>query len=199
MRKAVLAIAAMVAISGCAFNPFRSSRTPPAPALDMSSPLYGPNFLHIATSSNLWEIQSSRLALEVSANPAVRSFAEMIIADHTQLAGIMALAGKAAGTLPAPPEALMPFDQSNMDKLQGTPAGSFDATYRDMQVTAHQQAIALFQNYATEGDNPVLRAMASRTLPMLQKHLEAAEALPAISAAPVPYPPPAHSSRGERG
>ena len=199
MRKIAVVLAATAALAGCAQNPFR---TPAAPVsnFDLSSPLYGPNFLHIATSSNLWEVQSSRLALQVSGNPAVRTFAEMIIADHTLLAGNMAAAGKAAGTLPPPPEALMPFDQARIDQLRATPAMSFDGTYREMQIAAHQQAISLFQIYAAQGDNPVLRSMASQTLPMLQKHLAAAEALPVSALTPAAVaPPPLTTTRGERG
>jgi len=166
----------------------------------MSSPLYGPNFLHVAASSNLWEVQSSRLALQVSADPALRGFAEMIIADHTQLAGIMAAGAKAADIAPPPPEALMPMDQAKIDQLRAMPATSFDAPYRDMQVAAHQQAINLFQTYAAQGDNAILRAMASRALPMLQKHLAAAQALAIAPSAPLPSSPPSPSAtRGERG
>ena len=197
MRKVALVFAA-AAVSACAQNPFLSSAPATSP-FDMSSPLYGPNFLHIATSANLWEVQSSRLALQVSADPEVRSFAEMIIADHTLLAGSMAAAGKAAGALPPPPEALMPMDQAKIDQLRATPATSFDSAYRDMQIAAHQQAITLFQTYAAQGDNPILRSMASRALPMLQKHLAAAEALPVGPAAPLPSPPPPTTTHGERG
>lgn len=198
MRKAALLFAGMAVLTACARNPFLKS-TPPAAAFDMASPLYGPNFLHYAASANLWEIQSSRLALQVSGDPAVRSFAEMIIADHTRLAGTMAAAGKTAGTLPPPPEALMPADQTKVDQLQSLPAASFDTAYRDMQVAAHQQAIALFQNYAAGGDNSTLRSMASQAIPMLQKHLAAAEALPVGSVAPLAAPPSVRASRGERG
>jgi len=195
MRRFGLLLAATVAVSSCARNPQPLIE----PALDMSSPLYGPNFPHIATSANLWEIQSSRLALQASANPAVRSFAEMIIADHTLLAGQMAAAGKTAGVLPAPPEALMPLDQAKIDQLRATPATAFDASYRDMQIAAHQQAISLFQTYAAQGDSLILRGMAARTIPMLEKHLAGAQALPVAAAVPSVYPPPTTSQRGERG
>jgi putative membrane protein len=197
MRKIALVLAA-IEVSACVRNPFASS-VPISSPYEMSSPLYGPNFLHIAASANLWEVQSSRLALQVSADPAVRSFAEMIIADHTMLAGDMAAAGKAAGALPPPPEALMPFDQAKIDQLRATPASSFDVSYRSLQIAAHQQAISLFQTYAAQGDNPILRAMASRALPMFQKHLAAAQALPVSALTPVGAVPPPTTSRGERG
>lgn len=199
MRKIALILAA-AAVSACARNPF-SSMEPASPAFDMSSPLYGPNFVHIAASSNLLEIQSSRLALQVSSDPAVRSFAEMIIADHTQLAGKIAAAAKGTDIGPPPPEALMPMDQARIDRLRATPAASFDAALRDLQIAAHQQAISLFQAYSAQGDNPTLRSIASQALVMLQKHLSAAEALPIAPALPLsssPLPPPA-AGRGERG
>ena len=194
MQRFALIFVAAAVLPSCSRNAL-----PAESAFDMSSPLYGPNFLHFATSANLWEVQSSRLALQVSGDPAVRSFAEMIIADHTRLAGTMAAAGKEAGALPPPPEALMPTDQAKIDQLKATPAGSFDSAYRAMQITAHQQAIALFQTYTAQGDNPVLRSMASRALPMLQNHLAAAQALPATSLAPVPAPAVQPPQRGERG
>ena len=195
MRRFALLLGAAVVLTSCAHNPqpLGTSR------LDMSSPLYGPNFLHIATSANLWEVQSSRLALQVSGNSAVRSFAEMIISDHKLLAGQMAAAGKTAGALPPPPEALMPMDQARIDQLRATPAASFDAVYRDLQIAAHQQAITLFQTYAAQGDNPILRSMASGAMPMLQKHLAAAQALPVSAITPLTYPAPPTTTRGERG
>jgi putative membrane protein len=44
-------------------------------------------------------------------------------------------------------------------------------------VSAHQDAVLLFQRYSRSGDNPALRAWALKTLPHLQNHLEMAQAL----------------------
>jgi putative membrane protein len=66
---------------------------------------------------------------------------------------------------------------------------------------AHQQAIAMMQNYATGGDVPALRTVAAGAIPVMQRHLAAAQAL---QAAPPPPPPPPMAApppgrSGERG
>ena len=188
---AIVAVAAALA-AGCATQP-APEPMPVVPAVDVNSPLYAPMFLQMATSSNLWEIQSSQLALQKSTNPAIQSFAQMIIADHTMLGQQMMAAAQSAG-LPPPPQVLMPEEQQMLAQLQAAPAGaSFDMAYRDAQVMAHQKAIGLFQNYSASGDNPTLRATAAQALPKLQQHLATAQAL---AIAP-PAPPPIGA--GERG
>lgn len=194
MRKAALMLCATLVAGGCAQNEPIAPVMPvePVPAVDTTSPLYGPTFLQMAASSNQWEIQSSQVALQRSTDPAIRNFAQMIIADHQQLGAQMMAAAQAAG-LPPPPQAMMPEEQQMLAQLQSAPAGSFDAMYRDMQIAAHQKAIGLFQNYAASGDIPTLRATASQGLPVLQKHLATAQALV------IGPPPPAQPLPGERG
>jgi putative membrane protein len=41
-----------------------------------------------------------------------------------------------------------------------------------MQVSAHKDAVSLFERYAKGGDNPKLKDWAGKTLPALQHHLE---------------------------
>lgn len=190
----LFAATAATALAGCARNEPVVAPVAPVvavPAVDVSSPLYGPMFLRMAASTNLWEIQSSQLAHQMATSPAVHSFASMIIADHNALNAQMAAAAQAAGLAP-PPQAMMPEEQQMLAQLQATPRGAFDLAYRDMQVAAHQKAIALHQNYATSGDNPTLRAAAAQALPKLQQHLAMAQSL-AIAG-----PPPMRRS-GERG
>ena len=47
-----------------------------------------------------------------------------------------------------------------------------------MQLQGHQQAVALFQNYAQNGSDPELKTIAQQTLPTLQQHLQMAQKLP---------------------
>jgi putative membrane protein len=46
-----------------------------------------------------------------------------------------------------------------------------------MQVSAHKDAVSLFERYAKGGDNPKLKDWAGKTLPALQHHLAMAEDL----------------------
>jgi putative membrane protein len=157
-----------------------------------------PGFLAQAGSANQWEIESSQLALQASTNPAVRNFANMIIADHMRLGQAIGAAASSAGLTPPPP-ALLPAQQSMLDQLRAAGSGpSFDMAYQQAQIGAHLQAIQLMQNYATSGDVPALRTAASQAVPTMQMHLQQAQML---NTAPPPPPPPPPSTRrsGERG
>jgi putative membrane protein len=46
-----------------------------------------------------------------------------------------------------------------------------------MQVSAHRDAVSLFERYAKGGDNADLKDWAGKTLPALQHHLEMAQGL----------------------
>jgi putative membrane protein len=46
-----------------------------------------------------------------------------------------------------------------------------------MQVQAHEEAVALFAEYAKTGDNSDLKSWAARTLPHLREHLAMAKKL----------------------
>jgi len=46
-----------------------------------------------------------------------------------------------------------------------------------MQVSAHKDAVSLFERYSKESDNAELKAFAAKTLPYLQMHLKMAQDL----------------------
>jgi putative membrane protein len=46
-----------------------------------------------------------------------------------------------------------------------------------MQVSAHKDAVSLFERYAKGGDNAALKDWAGKMLPALQHHLEMAQNL----------------------
>ena len=63
---------------------------------------------------------------------------------------------------------------------------SFDQAFQQDQIQAHQQGIALMQNYSTGGDVPALRDVAGQAIPVMQRHLAMAQSLvvnPASTAA----------------
>lgn len=195
MRKLVIVFGGAVLLAACQATP------PPAPPppVDLNNPLLAPGFLAQAGSANEWEIESSQLALQMSTNPAVRNLASTIIADHTAMGQQVAAAAASAGLTPPSP-ALLPPQQSMLDQLRAAGSGpSFDMAYQQAQISAHQQAIQLMQNYAAQGDVPALRAVASQAIPVMQKHLAMAQAL--NTAPPPPPPPPMPTTRrsGERG
>jgi putative membrane protein len=196
MRKLAIMFGGAALLAACQSTP---PPPPPAPPVDLNNPLMAPGFLAQAGSANQWEIESSQLALQMSTNPAVRSLANVIIADHTAMGQQVAAAASSAGLTPPAP-GLLPPQQSMLDQLRTAGSGpAFDMAYQQAQISAHQQAIQLMQNYAAQGDVPALRTVASQAIPVMQKHLSMAQAL--NTAPPPPPPPPMPSTRrsGERG
>ncbi len=119
-----------------------------------------------------------------------------MIADHTRLSQQLAAAATAAGINPPPP-ALLPAQQAMLDQLRAAGTGpSYDVAYQQAQVSAHQNALTLFQNYAASGDNAALKTAASQAIPTIQMHLQHAQAL---NVAPPPPPAPPVQRPGERG
>ena len=64
-----------------------------------------------------------------------------------------------------------------LDELKGKSGKDFDQRYDQIQVKAHEDAIALFEAYAREGDNADLKKWAAATLPHLKQHLKMAQKL----------------------
>ena len=197
MRKLAILLGPAIALAACSTNP----PPPPAP-VDLNNVLLAPGFLAHAGSANQYEIEASQLALQASANPGVRNLANVIIADHSAM-GQQVAAAASAGGLPPPPSTLLPADQAMLDQLRASGTGlSFDQIYQQQQIAAHQQAIAMMQNYAAQGDVPALRTVASGAIPVMQKHLAMAQALVLTAPPPPPPPPmpaPAPGHAGERG
>jgi putative membrane protein len=163
--------------------------------------------MQMAASGDMFEIESSRLALQMSRNPAVQSFAQTMISDHTRLSSEMIAAAQAAN-LPPPPMQMMPHHAEMLQRLRSAPAGQFDMMYKRDQLAAHQEALNLHRSYAEGGDLPALRAVAARAVPAVEMHLGHVESLPeqammtpTYQQAPAPMPRPAPTMRrsGERG
>jgi hypothetical protein len=63
-------------------------------------------------------------------------------------------------------------DQAAMlNQLSGLRGRDFDGAYLRQQIDAHQRLIAAYQTYATSGDDPALRSMATAEIPRLQSDL----------------------------
>jgi len=196
MRKLAILVGGSALLVSCQTPPPPPLPPEAVPMIDPNNPLFAPAFMAQAASGDQFEIQSSQLALQMSTNPAVRNYANMLIADHVRMSQALAAAATAAGLSPPAP-ALLPAQQSTLDQLRTT-GPNFDAAFRGVQIGAHQQALQLMQNYAAGGDVPVLRNTAQQAIPIIQSHLSQAQML-SVAAMPPPPPPPPVRQPGERG
>ena len=190
----MMAASAAVLAAGCA----TTEPAPPPPAVAANGmPILAPGYMEMAASGDLFEIESSRIALQRSTHPEVQSFAQMLINDHSQLSQTMVASAQAAGLTPPMPM-LLPRHQEMLQRLQTAPAGQFEAAYRNEQILAHQEALTLHQTYAAQGDVATLRNVAAGAVPVIQAHLNRAQTLPTMAYVP-PAPPAAPMGAGERG
>lgn len=125
-----------------------------------------------AALSDMYEIESSRLALEKAASPEVKKFAQMMVDGHTKTTAELKSTLAAAGVNMTPPPALDARRQGMLDELRGKSAAEFDTAYLDQQTTAHGEALDLHSSYAEGGDTAQLKAFAAKTAPIVQSHLD---------------------------
>lgn len=99
-------------------------------------------FLTNASQGNYDEIQLGKLAEQKASNPAVRSFGQRMVTDHTRLTEKMKPYADAWG-IPAP-TALSPDAQKEYDDLQGRSGNDFDKKYIDDMVSDHTKDLDAF-------------------------------------------------------
>jgi putative membrane protein len=131
-------------------------------------------FIVKAIEGNLAEVQMGQLAREKGSSDGVRSFGQMLQQDHTAGAQkASAVATQLGVTPPSEPNKKQKAMHASLAKLSGA---TFDRKFASEMVKDHKKEIAEYQRAAKKQGDPA-GAYASETLPILQKHLEAAQSL----------------------
>jgi putative membrane protein len=165
------------------------------------------DFVKQAAIGGMFEVQSSQLAEQKSKNNEIKKFAQHMTQDHKKadqklaslVHGTMATGSVAAGsknksdstsaghgsTMASAgsaavrmPKGLDAKHEQMLKQLKGASGAQFDQLYAQMQLQAHQDAVALFESYSQNGTDPELKTFAQQTLPTLQQHLDMAQKLP---------------------
>ena len=136
------------------------------------------SFLKDAAEGGNAEVSASQVALDKSGNADVKTFAQMMVDDHgkagTELKGLADQKGVKVSDTPSITK------KTEIKMLSERKGSSFDQHYADsIGVKAHEDTIKLFQKEVDKGSDADVKAWASKTLPTLQHHLEAAQALKA--------------------
>jgi putative membrane protein len=146
----------------------RLKKNSSTPQVDLGN-LSDQQFVNIAASAGLLEVQSSQLALQKSQTPNIKTIAQRIIDDHTKAnQQLTDLANKKNLTVP---DRLNAADKAKYDDLSGRANADFDQQYISQQTAAHKTAIAIFKAESENGADADLKQFASQTLPTLQAHL----------------------------
>lgn len=160
MLKPIL-VAACLSVVGAALA------APPVQAQAIVAGAAKSDFIRLASSGDMYEIESSKLALAKADNAAIKKIAQMLISDHTALSKkLMSLAGAKV------PPALGKKHADMLEKLKAANGAEFTKLYIAQQIQAHKEAIDLFERYAKAGDDVQLKSFATETLPRLRSHLQ---------------------------
>jgi putative membrane protein len=122
------------------------------------------------------EIEAAKIA-ENKGNAEEKKFAQQMVTDHTKTSSDLKSLVSSGDVKAEIPSALDSSSQKKLDKLRETKPDDFAGEYDPMQVSAHKDAVSLFERYSKSGDNPKLKDWAGKTLPTLQHHLEMAQAM----------------------
>ncbi len=136
------------------------------------------SFLKDAAEGGNAEVSASQVALKQSGSADVKTFAQMMVDDHgkagAELKGLAEQKGVKVSDTPTVTK------KTEIKLLSERKGSSFDQHYADsIGVKAHQDTIKLFQKEVDKGSDADVKVWASKTLPTLQHHLEAAQALKA--------------------
>jgi len=127
-------------------------------------------FVIAASAAGLAEGNFGMLAEKQTANADVRKFAHQMVIAHTK--ANKELAEVAAARKYTVAAAMDRDHQALFDKLSKMEGAAFDREYLAGQVKDHEDAVRLFEDEAKNGNDEVLKAWASKTLPTLRDHLK---------------------------
>ncbi|MEJ7934607.1 DUF4142 domain-containing protein [Sphingobium sp. AN558] len=185
LRNSLLAGALALAIVSPAVAQVSTSSTGMMSATDTGvSPMMGvsaTDYVKLAADSDMYEIQSSRIALMRSKRADIKGFAKEMIADHMLTTkSLMAALKNNDRTIAKPSTMLSADNAAKIALLKKAPKASFDDLYLQQQAQAHQTAWSLHKGYATDGTDITLKQVASTAVPVIERHLgHAKQLLPA--------------------
>ena len=137
-------------------------------------------FIAKAAATDAFEREAGLLAEMKSQNADVREFGAMMSRVHAETtAKLLAVLDKDHLPKPSKSPTPDPNQAKQLTDLVNAPKGQFDRAYAHSQVVAHQQAEALMEDYAANGDNPDLKQLAADTEALVQHHLDMAQKLEA--------------------
>jgi putative membrane protein len=173
MRKLLPLAAVALLLSTAAFAQSVGEKTGVNSALGINPTTA--DFVKEVAMSDITEIAAAKIGQE-RGNAEEKAFSTQMIADHAKTSEeLKAMAP--ADAKAAIPAALDSSSQSKIDKLKNAKPDDFSSEFDSMQVSAHKDAVSLFERYAKGGEDAKLKGWSDKTLPTLKHHLEMAQNL----------------------
>jgi putative membrane protein len=126
-------------------------------------------FVEKTGASDRFEIDTARLMV-TSKNPAISRFATQMITDHSKSTKLVTAAAR-ADHLAVKRPSLTIGQRTDITALKAVPAGKTkDDLYVKQQKAAHDDALALMQDYGSNGSARHLKITAVKIAPVVEKH-----------------------------
>lgn len=126
-------------------------------------------------NGGMTEVELSKVAQTKAVNPRLKSFADMMVKDHTAANDkLKAMAAAKSITLPAN---LSDDSQKKLDALNKKTGKDFDKAYTDDMLDGHEKTIDKFEKGSTDLQDTDLKNFATQTLPTLRMHQDSIKAI----------------------
>jgi putative membrane protein len=161
MRKilALVALAAPIALAPLAFGADDPDAT----------------FYKKAAEGGIFEVDTGNQAQKTSNSQQIKDLGAMLVTDHTAADDkLKSIAASKSISLPTTASVGQMAQKAKLDVLTGD---TYDKSFVETQIKAHEQTIALFRKEAMSGQDADAKAFAKDALPTLRKHLKAARAI----------------------
>jgi putative membrane protein len=132
-------------------------------------------FIVDAANGGMTEVELGKLAMQKGISKQVKNFGSMMVKDHSKLNDMVkAIAVTKNISIPKAPGAK---EQKIISKLTGKSGKDFDKAYIDDMIDDHKDDIKVFQTAAKKCLDPDVKSFAAKTIPILQEHLDAINAI----------------------
>ena len=131
-------------------------------------------FATSAADGGMMEVEMGKLCAQQTKNSEVKKLGAMMVADHTNFNNeLKVTAGNKNLILPV---MMSDKNQKMVDNMRNKSGSDFDRSYVNMMVNDHTDDITDFKKESATGKDADISSFATRALPTLQKHLDAAKA-----------------------
>lgn len=130
-------------------------------------------FVQMAASGGMHEVALGKIAAKKATSDAVKKFGERMVTDHGKANADLKKAAATAGL--SVPETMNEKQQKEVERFRNYTGSDFDRDYMKHMISDHESDLALFTRASKEAKNPAIKEFATKTLPVIQAHLEAAK------------------------
>jgi putative membrane protein len=149
-------------------------------AATSSGTLSDANIVALLDEANMADSATAAYALTRATNAEVKAFAKMMMGEHHALRVQGQQLAKRLNVTPEPvaDDPLKPAVQSEMTALKGAAKGAaFDRTYIQQEIGIHKAVLDLAGKAHAQAQNEQLKKLIEQAKPVIEKHLNRAEAI----------------------